>query len=231
MTAAAPGIEGPRGAVIFDLDGVICHTDLYHFRGWKSIADDLGIPFDETTNNRLRGVSRAESLEVILESYQGEALSAEQKAELASTKNERYLRMLAELTPAQLDPTVRPTLDQLRARGLKLAIGSSSKNARHILDRIGLGDYFDAISDGTNIRNSKPDPEVFLKAAEYVDVSPERCVVIEDAVSGVAAAHAAGMWAVTIGEAATIGAGDAQIVAFADLVSVLEERWPSSPVA
>lgn len=225
MTAAAAGLDGPWDAVIFDLDGVICHTDLYHYRGWKSVADDLGIPFDEATNNRLRGVSRAESLEVILESYQGEPLSAEQKAELASRKNERYLRMLAELTPAQLDPTVRPTLDQLRAKGLKLAIGSSSKNARYILGRIGLGDYFDAISDGNNISNSKPDPEVFLKAAEYIGTSPERCVVVEDAISGVAAARAAGMWAVAIGDAAANGSGDAQIAVFSDLVSVLEERW------
>lgn len=212
----------PRwSAVIFDLDGVICHTDVYHYRGWKSVADDLGIPFDEVTNNRLRGVSRAESLEVILESYRGEALSSDRKAQLASTKNERYLAMLAELTPEELDPTVRPTLDHLRRTGLKLAIGSSSKNARFILDRIGLGDFFDAISDGTNIERSKPDPEVFLKAAAFLDVAPQRCVVVEDAVPGVIAAHAAGMWAVAIGDAAASGAGDAQIVQFADLIPVL----------
>jgi beta-phosphoglucomutase len=221
----APGVpDYPWDAVIFDLDGVICHTDLYHYRGWKSIADDLGVPFDEGMNNRLRGVSRAESLDLLLESYVGEPLTVEQKAQLASTKNERYLAMLAELTPDQLDPTVRPTLDTLRTRGLKLAIGSSSKNAKYILGRIGLGDYFDAISDGNNIRNSKPDPEVFLKAAEYLGVSPERCVVIEDAVPGVVAAHAAGMWAVAIGDAAAHETGDVQISTFSELASVLERR-------
>jgi beta-phosphoglucomutase len=222
VTASAGKPHDTWDAVIFDLDGVICHTDLYHYRGWKTVADDLGIPFDQSTNNRLRGVSRAESLEVILENYHGEPMSAEEKAELASRKNARYLAFLAELTPDHLDPSVRPTLEVLRARGLKLAIGSSSKNARYILDRIGLDDYFDAISDGNNIRNSKPDPEVFLKAAEYVGVAPERCVVIEDAAAGVMAAHAAGMWAVAVGDAAANGCGDAQITSFADLADILE---------
>ena len=162
---------GPYEAVVFDLDGVICFTDVYHYRGWKSIADELGIPFDETINNRLRGVSRMESLEIVLERYEGEPLSDARKEELAATKNERYRVMLGDMSPADLDPSVRTTLDELRGRGLKLAIGSSSKNATFILERIGLGDYFDAISDGTNITRSKPDPEVFLKAAEFLGVS------------------------------------------------------------
>ena len=152
-------------AVVFDLDGVICFTYVYHYRGWKSVADELGIPFDETVNNRLRGVSRMESLEIILEPYEGQPLSDDRKVELATIKNDRYRVMLGELSPQDLDPAVRTTLDDLRGRGLKLAIGSSSKNAKYILQRIGLGDYFDAISDGTNISRSKPDPEVFLKAA------------------------------------------------------------------
>lgn len=222
MSEAPAHVEGRWDAVIFDLDGVICHTDLYHYRGWKSIADDLGIPFDEEANNRLRGVSRSESLDILLEPYAGDPLSAERKAELASTKNDRYVAMLSELTPDQLDPTVRPTLDALRAKGLRLAIGSSSRNARYILDRIGLADYFDAISDGNNISRSKPDPEVFLKAADYVGVAPERCVVVEDAVPGVEAAHAAGMWAVAIGDAAVNGAGDVQIDEFGELVAIIE---------
>jgi beta-phosphoglucomutase len=183
----------PYDAIVFDLDGVICHTDVYHYRGWKSIADDLGIPFDETVNNRLRGVSRMESLEIVLESYEGETLTDERKLDLAAIKNERYREMLGGMSPADLDPSVRATLDDLRGRGLKLAIGSSSKNAKFILERIGLGDYFDAISDGTNISRSKPDPEVFLKAAEYLGIDPARCVVIEDAVAGIEAGLAAGV--------------------------------------
>lgn len=211
----------PYDAVIFDLDGVICYTDKYHYLGWKSVADDLGIPFDETVNNRLRGVSRMESLDIILESYAGEPLTDARKAEIAGIKNERYRVMLSEMSPADLDGSVRSTLDTLRGRGLKLAIGSSSKNAKYILERIGLGDYFDKISDGTNITRSKPDPEVFLKAAEYLGVDPDKCVVVEDAVAGIDAAHAAGMYGVAIGDAADQGAGDAQITGFSDLAKVM----------
>ncbi len=213
----------PYDAVVFDLDGVICHTDKYHYRGWKSVADDLGIAFDETVNNRLRGVSRMESLEIMLETYDGEPLSDERKLELATIKNDRYRVMLADMSPADLDPSVRVTLDDLRSRGLKLAIGSSSKNAKFILERIGLGTYFDAISDGTNITRSKPDPEVFLKAAEFLGVDPARCVVVEDAVAGVEAGAAAGMYTVAIGDAADQGAGDAQIATFAGLATVMTD--------
>ena len=210
-------------AVVFDLDGVICHTDHYHYLGWKSVADDLGVPFDETVNNRLRGVSRMESLEIMLEPYDGEPLSDDRKLELATIKNERYRVMLGDMSPADLDPSVRVTLDDLRARGLKLAIGSSSKNAKYILERIGLGDYFDEISDGTNISRSKPDPEVFLKAAEYLGIDPARCVVVEDAVAGIDAGRAAGMYTVSIGDAADQDAGDAKIATFADLSRVMTD--------
>jgi len=210
-------------AVVFDLDGVICFTDVYHYRGWKSVADELGIPFDETVNNRLRGVSRMESLEIILEPYEGQPLSDDRKVELATIKNDRYRVMLGELSPQDLDPAVRTTLDDLRGRGLKLAIGSSSKNAKYILQRIGLDDYFDAISDGTNISRSKPDPEVFLKAAEYLGIDPAKCVVVEDAVAGIDAAHAAGMYGVAMGDAADQGVGDAKLGRFADLSKVMTD--------
>jgi beta-phosphoglucomutase len=215
--------SGPYEAVVFDLDGVICHTDHYHYLGWKSVADDLGVPFDETVNNRLRGVSRMESLEIMLEPYEGEPLSDDRKLELATIKNDRYRVMLGDMSPADLDPSVRTTLDDLRARGLKLAIGSSSKNAKYILERIGLGGYFDAISDGTNISRSKPDPEVFLKAAEYLGIDPAKCVVVEDAVAGIDAGEAAGMYTVSIGDAADQGAGDAKLGTFADLSKVLTD--------
>jgi beta-phosphoglucomutase len=216
-------VTGPYDAIVFDLDGVICHTDKYHYLGWKSVADDLGIPFDETVNNRLRGVSRMESLDIILEKYEGEPLTDARKDEIATLKNARYREMLAEMSPADLDPSVKVTLDDLRSRGLKLAIGSSSKNAKFILSRIGLGDYFDEISDGTNISRSKPDPEVFLKAAEYLGIDPAKCVVIEDAVAGIEAGEAAGMYTVAIGDAADQGAGDAKLGTFADLSKVMTD--------
>ena len=136
-------------------------------------------------------------------------------------KNETYRSLLAEMSTADLSDSVRTTLDALRAQGLRLAIGSSSKNARFILERIGLGDYFDEISDGTNITRSKPDPEVFLKAAEYLGVEPSLCVVVEDAVAGVDAAHAAGMIAVSIGDAAEQGSGDHRIAEFSELLDVM----------
>ncbi len=215
------GVRGRYEAVVFDLDGVICHTDVYHYRSWKSVADELGIPFDETVNNRLRGVSRMDSLEIVLERYAGEPLSDERKAELAATKNERYRVLLGDMTPADLDPAVRATLDALRSRGLKLAVGSSSKNATFILDRLGLGDYFDAVSDGNHISASKPDPEVFLLAAQYLAVDPSRCVVVEDAVAGIEAGAAAGMYTVAIGDAAEKGVGDARVATFAELSDVL----------
>ena len=179
-------------AIIFDLDGVICSTDEYHYLAWKKMADALGVPFDREINNRLRGVSRMDSLNIILEKYTGEPLSGERKQQLAAMKNDAYRALLANMGPKDLTPEVRATLDALRASGLKLAIGSSSKNTPYILERIGLKDYFDALSDGNNITRSKPDPEVFLKAAEYLGEAPEACLVVEDAVSGAQAGHAGG---------------------------------------
>ena len=154
-------------AFIFDLDGVIVFTDKFHYQAWKKMADEMGIYFDETINNRLRGVSRAESLEIILERYEGEPLSAEKKAELMEQKNNTYRELLATMTPADVSDEVRETLKTLRERGCKLAIGSSSKNAKFILEKVELLNAFDAISDGNNITHSKPDPEVFLKAGEF----------------------------------------------------------------
>lgn len=163
-------------AVIFDLDGVICFTDEYHYLAWKQMADSLGVYFDREINNRLRGVSRMESLEIVLERYEGPALSAERKAELAAMKNDIYRESLAQMSPADLSDEVRSTLDGLRGMGLKLAIGSSSKNTPFILGQLGLGGYFDAVSDGNNITRSKPDPEVFLKAAEMLGLEPSVCL-------------------------------------------------------
>jgi beta-phosphoglucomutase len=188
-------------AIIFDLDGVICHTDHYHYLAWKQLADKLGVYFDETINNRLRGVSRMESLEIILERLDGRVLTKEEKVELAEEKNERYKELLKKMSPQDLSQEVKDTLDFLRTQGLKLAIGSSSKNARLILSQIGLENFFDAISDGNNITMSKPHPEVFLKAAEYLGIEPKDCMVVEDAKAGIEAATVVGMDSGAIGDA------------------------------
>ena len=209
-------------AIIFDLDGVICFTDEYHYRAWKAMADGMGIPFDRTINNRLRGVSRMDSLEIILEKYQGPALSQADKERLAQQKNDIYRQSLSEMSTADLSDEVKETLDALRALGLKLAIGSSSKNTPFILGQIGLGDYFDAVSDGNNITRSKPDPEVFVKAAEMLGIAPANCLVVEDAVSGAEAGHAGGMKVACLGDAAKNRAGDWNMQSIRELVEIVK---------
>ena len=207
-------------AVIFDLDGVICYTDEYHYQAWKAMADSIGVSFDREINNRLRGVSRMASLDIVLEKYHGE-LSEAEKEELADQKNELYKKLLAQMSPADLSDEVKSTLDELRRRGYQLAIGSSSKNAPFILRQIGLGEYFDAVSDGNNITHSKPDPEVFEKAAKMLWVGAGRCLVVEDAISGAEAAHAGGMKAACVGDASRAGAGDYNMRSVKDLLEIL----------
>ncbi|MBD5450013.1 MAG: beta-phosphoglucomutase [Lachnospiraceae bacterium] len=206
-------------AVIFDLDGVICFTDKYHYLAWKKMADGMGIYFDETINNRLRGVSRMESLEIILERCNKE-LTQEEKQALAEEKNKTYVELLGQMTEKDLSSEVKETLDSLRKSGLKLAIGSSSKNAKFILERLGLKDYFDAVSDGTNISKSKPDPEVFIKAAEFLHMAPADCLVVEDAKAGVEAARAGGFDSAGLGEAAESEAVTHAMNSFSDLIKI-----------
>ena len=207
--------------IIFDLDGVICSTDHYHYLAWKALADKLGAYFDETINNRLRGVSRMASLEIVLERYDG-TLTEEEKLAAAEEKNNTYRELLKQMSPADLSNEVKTTLDALRAKGLLLGIGSASTNAQLTLSRIGLGDYFDKISDGTNITRSKPDPEVFLKAAEYLGLEPKDCLVVEDAVAGVQAAHAAGMDAAAVGDAAGSGLAEYSLKNFSELLDCVD---------
>lgn len=207
-------------AVIFDLDGVICFTDKYHYLAWKKMADDMGIYFDEEINNRLRGVSRMESLEIILERYD-KKLSMEEKQTLAETKNKAYVELLGQMSTEDLSKEVKQTLNALREKGLKLAIGSSSKNAKFILERLGLKDYFDAISDGTNITKSKPDPEVFIKAAEFLHMVPETCLVVEDAKAGIEAAFTGGFQSAGLGEAAESEKVTYAINTFSDLLKIV----------
>ncbi len=207
-------------AIIFDLDGVICHTDRYHYLAWKQLADKMGVYFDEKINNRLRGVSRMDSLEIILEGWQGTPLTQEEKVTLADEKNAIYKELLKDMSENDLSKEVKDTLDHLRKRGLYLAIGSSSRNARLILERIGLYNYFDAISDGNNIMKSKPDPEVFQKAAEFLNLSPSLCLVVEDAKSGVDAARAAGMDSAAIGDAFGYSEATYNLFTFSKLVQI-----------
>lgn len=186
--------------VIFDLDGVICSTDEYHYLAWKALADRLNIPFGREDNNRQRGVSRMESLEVVLEKSPV-AYSQEEKIAFATEKNDLYRELLGEMGEKDLSDEVKQTLLELRAMGLKLAIGSSSKNTPFILGRIGLGSFFDAIADGNCITHSKPHPEVFLKAAEMIGLDASRCLVVEDAKAGVEAAVAGGFDCAAMGDA------------------------------
>ena len=206
---------------IFDLDGVIVFTDKYHYLAWKEMADELGVYFDEKINNRLRGVSRMDSLEIILERYEGPNLSDERKVELATHKNNIYRELLNKMTPADVTDEVRDTLKTLREKGIKISLGSSSKNARLILEKVDLLDAFDEISDGNNITKSKPDPEVFLKAAEFLHSDPSTCAVLEDAISGIEAAKAAGMTAVAIGDATASEKADYRINTFSDILKLI----------
>ncbi|MDO4473603.1 MAG: beta-phosphoglucomutase [Eubacteriales bacterium] len=208
-----------QNGVIFDLDGVICFTDKYHYQAWKVMADAENIYFDEIINNRLRGVSRMASLEIILERSE-KAYTEEEKKALAEKKNNIYKELLNQMSPDDLSDEVKNTLDELRERGLKLAIGSSSKNTRLILSRLGLSDYFDAISDGTNITHSKPHPEVFLMAADFLGMKPEECLVVEDARAGIDAAVAGGFESAGIGEAAEHEAVTYPINRIADLLKI-----------
>lgn len=208
-------------AVIFDLDGVIVFTDKFHYQAWKKMADEMEIYFDEEINNRLRGVSRMDSLEIILERYEGEPLSDQKKEELAAQKNETYRKLLETMTPADVTDEVRETLAEIRRRGYGISLGSSSKNARFILEHVQLSDAFDEISDGNNITKSKPDPEVFLKGAEFLGEKPGDCLVVEDAEAGIDAAIAGGMKTAAIGDAVSCGKADYTLETFSDLLKIL----------
>ena len=209
--------------LIFDLDGVLVFTDKFHYQAWKTMADELGVYFDETINHRLRGVSRMDSLEIILERYEGPDLSLREKEKLAEKKNEIYRTLLESMTPDDVTKEVRDTLTKLREKGYKLAIGSSSKNAKFILEKVELKDAFDAISDGNNITKSKPDPEVFLKAAEYLGLPPKACMVVEDAEAGIEAAKKGGMYAAGIGKAAKSINADESLKTFSELVDIVDK--------
>lgn len=208
-----------KKAIIFDLDGVLLSTDHFHYLAWKKIADKENIYFDETINNRLRGVSRMASLDIILERA-ARTYSEEEKLLLTEEKNNCYRELLNELDPSFLAPNTTALLGELRERGVRLAIGSSSKNTRFILEKVELTDFFEVISDGTMIQHSKPDPEVFLLAASLLELSPEDCYVVEDAFAGIDAAKAGGFTAIGIGDAFRYEKTDYQIEKLADILTL-----------
>ena len=196
-----------RAAVIFDLDGVLTDTAERHYLSWRVVADKLSLPFDRRVNDEMRGLSRPASLAVFL-SEEAARFSAEQKQNLTELKNDEYLRLVDQMTPADLFPGTLDLLRGLRSRGARIAVASSSKNAGRVVERLGVGDLLDALVDANTVPCSKPDPQVFLLAARKLDVPPDRCVVIEDAEAGVSAARAGGMRVVGIGPVERVGRAD-----------------------
>lgn len=194
-------MDHPIQGVIFDLDGVIVSTDNCHYLAWKKMADEEGIPFDRTINERLRGVSRMESLSIILEKA-AKSYTEEEKQAMAARKNGYYVELIGSLTPDDMLPGAMATLNLLKEKGIRIAIGSSSRNTPIILRQLQLENTFDAVADGNAITNSKPDPEVFLLAAKLLGLKPENCLVVEDADAGVQAALAGGMRVLGVGGAA-----------------------------
>ena len=188
---------------IFDLDGVIVDTAKYHYLAWKKIADSLNIEFTHEHNELLKGVSRVRSLDIILELGSVEA-SQEQKDQWLVQKNEEYLSYLVDMDQSEILPGVLPVLDYLKANEQLIALGSASKNARPILEKTGILSYFDAIVDGNDVSNAKPDPEVFLIAAQQLNTSPNDAIVFEDSVAGIQAANIANMTSIGIGDATVL---------------------------
>lgn len=202
-------------ACIFDLDGVVVDTAKYHFIAWRALADELGFEFTPEDNERLKGVSRMQSLEILLE-IGGLQFTDQEKEEMAARKNALYVSYIEKMTPEEILPGVELFLQELRKNKIKIALGSASKNAPMILERIGLTALFDSVIDGNSITEAKPNPEVFLKGAESLGVKPEHCVVFEDAIAGIEAARNAGMRCVGIGQPDTLGMADLVIPGFQD---------------
>jgi beta-phosphoglucomutase len=194
-------------AIIFDLDGVIVDTAKYHYLAWKKIANDLGINFSEEENEKLKGVSRVQSLAFLL-SLGNVTLSQTEKDKLLKDKNEHYLSLIAHMDESELLQGISILLKKLQDHKIPFALGSASKNARLILDALHLTDQFTAIVDGNEVAKAKPDPEVFLVAAQKLNFSPENCIVIEDAQAGIEAANSVGMISVGIGKSEVLGEAD-----------------------
>jgi beta-phosphoglucomutase len=205
-----------KKAFVFDLDGVIVDTAKYHYLAWKKIATDLGIEFTHEHNELLKGVSRVRSLDIILELGKVEA-TQEQKNHWLIQKNEDYLTYLVDMDQSEILPGVLPVLAFLKANQQPIALGSASKNARPILEKTGIIAYFDAIVDGNDVSNAKPDPEVFLQAAQKLGISYENAIVFEDSVAGIQAANSASMISIGIGDAAVLNEAKFNFKDFTDM--------------
>lgn len=200
-------------ALLFDLDGVLVDTAKYHFIAWKDLADGLGIPFTLQDNERLKGVSRMRSLEIILE-IGNRTMSEEERKANCEKKNNIYVSYIQKMTEDEILPGAKEFLLDAKTQGYRVALGSASKNTALILKRLHLTEYFDAVIDGTKVSKAKPDPEVFLQGAAALGVSPEDCIVFEDAVAGIQAAHAGGMAAVGIGSKEALPEADYHLPGF-----------------
>ena len=203
-------------ACLFDLDGVVVDTARYHYIAWNKIAEELGFHFSEQDNERLKGVSRMESLDILLD-VGGINIDSAQKTELAEKKNNLYVSYIRQMTPDEILPGVIRFLDELHKNNLLIALGSASKNAMFILDKIGLAQKFDAVIDGNKVFRAKPDPEVYLKGASELGVSPENCLVFEDAQAGIDAARKGGMSVIGIGKVENLKNADFVIPGFANM--------------
>lgn len=214
--------------LLFDLDGVLVDTAKYHYVAWKDIAEELGIDFTEKDNERLKGVSRMDSFNIILE-IGGKEMSEEEKLHYTTKKNDVYLSYINKLEKEELFPEVEEFLIDARDKGYKIALGSASKNSSIILERLGITKYFDAIIDGNSVSKTKPDPEVFIKGAEALGLANKECVVFEDSFSGIEAAHNADMLAIGVGTEENLPEADILIddfigVRIADLLKRLEDK-------
>ena len=205
-----------KGA-IFDLDGVIVDTAKYHYLAWRELAEDLGFEFKESDNERLKGVSRMRSLEILLE-VGGITASEEEKEKMAQSKNERYVKMLDNLNKSELLDGAEQYLKRLRSEGVLIALGSASKNAPLILDKLGISDLFDAIVDGNSVSRAKPDPEVFLRGVELLGLKAEDCCVFEDSQAGIEAARRAGCGVIAVDKGGVLTDADEYVKALGDLL-------------
>ena len=194
-------------ACLFDLDGVLVDTAVYHYKAWKRLANTMGFDFTEEQNEQLKGVSRVESLNKIL-AWGGVTKTDAEKEELATLKNGWYVDMITKMTPAEVLPGTVGFLTSIHQAGYKLALGSASKNSGIILERTNLAHFFDEIVDGNMVTKSTPDPEVFLKGAELLGCKPSECVVFEDATAGIEAAKRGGMKAIGIGQKSVLTEAD-----------------------
>ena len=214
--------------LLFDLDGVLVDTAKYHYVAWKDIAEELGIDFTKKDNERLKGVSRMDSFNIILE-IGGKEMSEEEKIHYITKKNDVYLSYINKLEKDELFPEVEDFLIDAREKGYKIALGSASKNSRIILERLEITKYFDAIIDGNSVSKTKPDPEVFVKGAEALGLANEECVVFEDSFSGIEAAHNADMLVIGVGSEENLPEADILIddfigVRITDLLKGLEDK-------